>query len=245
MIRAIGDLSKSIDFLLENAGAVIQYRLRKEILRDLTQTQEENLLGQIYQTPLFKLLSTYVKPNGYIGSGMHGWDNWRGKVLHRTPLEDGETAARLLSYYAIPKTHPHVAGFVKAMRDEETLRHEFSYIPPEVERYKNRSIGLNNGNCLLGLTLAMQSMLGCGDDDEARHFQGVSLKGFKRVLEISSLGELTKERKQKEDAISHTLMPTNIFPALIRLRRLRIPPRGAARKTSRCLRIRSTTSTRP
>ena len=27
-------LSKSIDFLLENAGAVIQYRLRKKILRE-------------------------------------------------------------------------------------------------------------------------------------------------------------------------------------------------------------------
>ena len=59
-------LSKSIDFLLENAGAVIQYRLHKEILRDLNQIQEENLLEKIYQTPLFKLLSTYVKPNGYI-----------------------------------------------------------------------------------------------------------------------------------------------------------------------------------
>ena len=190
-------LSKSIDFLLENAGAVIQYRLHKEILRDLNQTQEENLLEKVYQTPLFKLLSTYVKPNGYIGSGMHSCDNWRGEVLHRTPLEDGETAARLLAYYAIPKAHPYVADFVKAMRDEETLRHEFSYIPPEIERYKNRSIGLNNGNCLMGLLLTMQSLLGYGDDEEIRYFQEISLKGFERILEISSLDEITKERKTK------------------------------------------------
>ena len=31
------NLTKSIDFLLENAGPVIQYRLRKEILHDLPQ----------------------------------------------------------------------------------------------------------------------------------------------------------------------------------------------------------------
>ena len=65
------DLSKSIDFLLENAGAVIQYRLHKEILKDLSPVEEENLLEKVYQTPNFKLVNSYVKPNGYIGSGAH------------------------------------------------------------------------------------------------------------------------------------------------------------------------------
>jgi hypothetical protein len=41
----------------------------------------------------------------------------------------------------------------------------------------------------------MQSLLGSGDDEEVRYFQDISLKGFERVLEISSLGEITKERK--------------------------------------------------
>ena len=100
--------AKSIYFLLENAGPVIQYRLRKEILQDLTSAEEARLLEQIYQ------LQSYVKPDGYIGSGMHSWDNWRGQVLHETPLQDGESAARLLSYYRIPKEHPTVAGFVAA-----------------------------------------------------------------------------------------------------------------------------------
>lgn len=144
-------LSKSIDYLLENAGAVIQYRLRKEILNSLTQSEEETLLKQIYQTPHFKLVESYIKPNGYIGSGMHSWDNWRGVKLHESPLQDGETAARLLSYYAIPKTHPIVTDFVFAMRDEDTLRKEFSYIPPETVRFNKRFRGLNNGFCLMTL----------------------------------------------------------------------------------------------
>jgi len=190
-------LSKSIDFLLENAGAVIQYRLHKEILRDLNQTQEENLLEKVYQTPLFKLLSTYVKPNGYIGSGMHSCDNWRGEVLHRTPLEDGETAARLLAYYAIPKAHPYVADFVKAMRDEETLRHEFSYISPEVARYDDRFLGMNSGFCLMILLSTVQAMLGYGDDPEMDEVRKISFEAFKRVLQYNSLSDMTKTRNSK------------------------------------------------
>lgn len=156
----VQSLSKSIDFLLENAGPVIQFRLKKEILHNLSQAEEGNLLELIYQTPHFKLVESYVKPNGYIGQGMHSWDNWRGMVLHETPLQDGETAARLLSYYAIPKTHAIVENFVLAMSDEDILKEEFSYIPPEVTRFKNRFIGLNNGNCLMSLIYTMQAMLG-------------------------------------------------------------------------------------
>lgn len=187
------NLAKSIDFLLENAGPIIQYRLRKEILNNISVADEENLLEHIYQTPQFKLLESYVKPNGYIGRGMHSWDNWRGIKLHETPLHDGETAARLLSYYAIPKSHPIVSNYVAAMRNEDILHKEFSYIPPEIPRFEQRFNGLNNGNSLMALMYTMQAMLGYGDDyDNLREFQEISLKGFRRVLEISSLNEITK-----------------------------------------------------
>lgn len=189
----INNYSKSIDFLLENAGSVIKYRLHKEILQDLDKEKEEELLSRVYEMPLFRLLKTYVKPDGYIGSGMHSWDNWRGTVLHETPLQDGENAARLLSYYKIPKEHPVVKNFVSALRDEETLRMEFSYISPEIPRFNNRFEGINNGNSLMALVYTMQAMLGYGDDyDDLKDFQQISLKGFQRILEISSLEKITK-----------------------------------------------------
>lgn len=191
------NLSKSIDFLLENAGPVIQYRLRKEILNNLSPSEEENLLEQIYQTPHFRLLQTYVKPNGYIGSGMHSWDNWRGTILHETPLQDGETAARLLSYYAIPKNHPIIKNFVSAMRDENILREEFSYIPPEVDRFKNRFLGINGSFSLMILIYTMQAMLGYGDDAEVQPFQEISLEAFRSFLHLKSLDDITKKRQSK------------------------------------------------
>lgn len=198
------NISNSIDFLLENAGPVIQYRLRKEILNNISTNDEVNLLEQIYQTPQFKLLQSYVKSNGYIGSGMHSWDNWRGVKLHETPLQDGETAARLLSYYAIPKSHPIVSNYLTAMRNEEILREEFSYISPEIPRFEQRFNGLNNGNSLMALLYTMQAMLGYGDDyDDMKEFQQISLRGFRRILEISSLNEITKYQANSKRKYSY------------------------------------------
>lgn len=123
---------------------------------------------------------------------MHSWDNWRGVKYHETPLQDAETAARLLSYYAIPKNHPIVAGYVAAMRNEDILREEFSYISPAIPCFENRFIGLNNGNCLMALVYTMLAMLGYGDDyEDVRKFQQIALKGFQRVLDILSLDEIT------------------------------------------------------
>ena len=55
------DLSKSIDFLLENGGDVMKYRLHKEIIKDISKNEEENLLEKVMQTPKYRLLESYVK----------------------------------------------------------------------------------------------------------------------------------------------------------------------------------------
>jgi hypothetical protein len=193
-------LEKSIDFLLENAGPVIQYRLRREILRDLAPGDEENLLEQIYQTPNFKLVESYVKPNGYIGSGAHSWGQWRGVIYHPTDLADGEACARLLSNYAVPKTHPLIVNFINAMRDEETLRHEFSYIPPELPRFENRYAGLKNGSTssdVMVLIYTMQALLGYGDKDYVKPFRDISLDAFCSLMPFNSLDDITKRHRTK------------------------------------------------
>lgn len=200
------ELSKSIDFLLEKAGVVIRYRLRKEILHDITPTEEENLLEQIYQTPNFKLVQSYVKPNGYIGSGAHSRSKWRGVIYQPTVLADGEACARLLSNYSIPKTHPIIVNFINAMRDEETLRQEFSTIPPEIPRFEKRNTGLKSGNVsgdIIVLMYTMQALLGYGDDD-AKRFSKISLDAFCSLLHINTIDDITRIRKSKN--------PKNIYP---------------------------------
>lgn len=191
------NLSKSIDFLLEQSGPVIQYRLRKDILHTLTKEAEEEYLDKIYRTRLYQMVESYAKPNGYIGSGMHSWSNWRGQVLQKTPLQDGETAARLLAYYGVPKEHPLVVNFVRAMKDPAILEQEFSYIPPEKNRFLNRYQGINSGgNSLMVLLYTMQALLGYGDEgQELQDYQQICLRGFQRIMEISSLDQITSPRE--------------------------------------------------
>lgn len=45
------DLNELIDFLLDNARSVIQYRLRKEILNNINKVEEEILWKKISIAP--------------------------------------------------------------------------------------------------------------------------------------------------------------------------------------------------
>jgi hypothetical protein len=193
------DLSKSIDFLLENAGAVIQYRLRKEILHNLTKDEEESLLEQIYQTPYFKLVYSYAKPNGFIGEGIHGYSNWRGVNFHETLFQDGESAAKLLVYYAIPKSHRLITNLISAYRNDDILHEEYSKRPPPEFRYfQRRNIGLHQGGGLNTLLYTLQAMLGYGDDGYINHFQKISLDAFSRMINIKNIEEITGEKLIKK-----------------------------------------------
>jgi len=56
------DISKAIDFLLENGSEIIQYRLQKEILKN--KKEEERQLKKVLKTPRFILVENYQKENG-------------------------------------------------------------------------------------------------------------------------------------------------------------------------------------
>ncbi len=115
------NLSKSMDFLLENAGDVIKYRIHKEILKDISKTEEENLLEKVMQTPYYKFVESYIKPNGYIGVGMHTGNN------KESQLKEGEAAARLLSSYAIPKDNAIIKNYIAALCNDEILKKNFLF----------------------------------------------------------------------------------------------------------------------
>lgn len=214
-------LSKSIDFLNENAGDVIKYRLHTEILQDVNKTEQDSLFEKVLQTPNYKLVESYVKPNGYIGRGMHSWDNWAGEVLHETPLQDGETAARLLANYAIPKDSKIVRNFVEALNNDEILQKEFSYIPPEIVRYRDRNVALRNGGSLSVLLYTMQALLGYGDDERIIPFVDISYKAFESVLDINALSDITETRNGSKQKYKYPyIQPDVYFPCQYHLETL-------------------------
>ena len=198
---------KSINFLLENAGPVIIYRLHKEILRDLSEANENKLLEKVYNMPRYKLLKKFIKPNGYIGIDMHGGDKYK-----ETPLQDGETAARLLSYYSIPKANPVIKNFIQAIRNDEILKDEFSFSNSAVKKYEERFLGLNSGYGLMVLIYTIQAMLGYGDNfEDVKNFQNISLKSFTNTLNYSSLKDMTKPGKSKTKKYNYPYIEGNTF----------------------------------
>lgn len=182
-------LNKSIDFLLENAGCVIQYRLRKEILQNISKIEEENLLEEIYQTPYFKMVESYTKPSGFIGHGIHGHSNFPGRC-HETPLQDGETAARLLACYAVPRENPLVVEFVVALKDDSILEYEIAYNKTNRITFSNRHKEITSGNGWLLPVYTMQTLLGHGEDSDVQPFLDICLDAFGRVLQVNSLTEI-------------------------------------------------------
>ena len=61
-----------------------------------------------------------------------------------------------------------------------------------------RNIGLRQGGGLNTIIYTLQAMLGYGDDGFANHFQEISLDAFASMLQISSIEEITEEKRKKK-----------------------------------------------
>lgn len=208
--------SKSINFLLENGRDVIQYRLHKEILQDLSENEEEKLLEKVKQSPDYLLLLTHVKPNGYVGIGMHSWEKFKS-----SHLDDAENAARLLYNYAIPKDTPIVRNFVKALRDDKVLEEEFSYYNPEKIRFATRNIGINSGSTLDVTLYTCQALLGYGDDKEMQHFVDASYNAFVSLLDYEDINKIaTYNPNLKRKHNYPVITPDTYFPCQYHLETL-------------------------
>jgi len=208
--------SRSITYLESNARDVIKYRMHRDILHDIDADTEAAMLEKVMQTADYKLLLTHVKPNGYIGIGMHSWDKFKASYL-----DDGETAARLLYNYGIPPGSEVVKNFVAALRDDAVLEQEFSYYNPEKVRFVNRSRGINSGSTLDVLIYTMQALLGYGDDAEVRHFVDASYNAFVSLLDINSINELTDYNPNLKRRYNYPVIsPYTYFPCQYHLETL-------------------------
>lgn len=210
------DLSRSIDFLLENGGDLLKFRLHHDILKDLTADEESVCLEKIMAESDFSLLLTHVHETGYIGKGAHSWDKFKDSYL-----DDGEAAARFLEALRIPRDNPVVVNFVKALRDDTVLEQEFSYYNPEKARFRNRNLGLNSGSTLGVLLYTMQAMLGYGDVPEMKPFVDCSYRAFTSLLDIQSVDDITDYNPNLKRKYNYpTITPDTYFPCQYHLETL-------------------------
>lgn len=210
------NLSKSIDYLLENGGNLLCYRLHRDILHDFTPIEEENYLDKIYQSDDYQLLLSHIHENGYIGRGMHSLEKF--KTSH---LDDGEAAARYISNIGIPAETPFVHKFVMALRSHDVLEEEFSYYHPEIVRYINRDRGLNSGSTLGVLLNTCQALMGYGDDDAVKPFVEISYRAFTNLLHLNCIEDLVEFHPHLKRKYNYpTITPEAYFPCQYHLETL-------------------------
>lgn len=210
------NIARSIDYLLENGGNLLRYRLHRDVLHDLNPVEEENYLEKIQQSDDYKLLVSHIHENGYIGRGMHSWEKF--KTSH---LDDGEAAARYIANTGIPANTPFVYNFAMALRNDAVLEEEFSYYHPEKMRFVNRNLGLNSGSTL-GVTInACQALIGYGDDDAVKPFVNISYRAFTSLLELSSIQDLVEFNPNLKRKYNYpTITPETYFPCQYHLETL-------------------------
>lgn len=210
------NISRSIDYLLENGGDLLRYRLHWDVLHDLNSEEEENYLEKIQQSDDYKLLLSHIHENGYIGRGMHSWEKF--KTSH---LDDGEAAARYIANTGIPANTPFVYNFAMALRNDDVLEEEFSYYHPEKVRFVNRNLGLNSGSTLGVLLNACQALIGYGDDDVVKPFVDISYRAFTSLLELDSPQALVEFNPNLKCKYNYpTITPKTHFPCQYHLETL-------------------------
>ena len=91
---------KLIDFLRENANPSIRLRVKKEILGNITVAEDADLIAQIKEEPIYNLIATCQKENGWLGNGFHGPNKDAG------PYENQEVDTKCLAEKAVGKNDP-------------------------------------------------------------------------------------------------------------------------------------------
>ena len=66
---------KIINYLLENANPSIVLRVKKEVLNNITESEETQLVGLILAEKNVKIATESQKSNGWIGEHFHGSAN--------------------------------------------------------------------------------------------------------------------------------------------------------------------------
>ena len=98
--------NKIIDYLLENANSSIVLRVRKEILKDISQEEEGQFIQKILMDKHVNTAVYSQKPNGWLGDYFHGSAN---------RFDNMEVGLRFLTEKGLPPQHPIILSAVRAL----------------------------------------------------------------------------------------------------------------------------------
>lgn len=175
--------SKSIDFLLKNAGPSIRYRVKKELLGDITDDEETELQKQIMADPISVLIASCQKENGWLGNGFHGPNKDAG------PYENQEVGTKYLAEKGVRKDYPVLKRAMDAFVTTELTDLCYRTKGRYYDEFRYAANGQNLIRC------ACIARAGYDDIIDIKPQIQLSLDSFRRVLEVDSILDITRPRK--------------------------------------------------
>ena len=173
----------TIDFLLENAGASIRYRVKKEILGNISDKEEAVLQEEIMAEPISVLIANCQKENGWLGNGFHGPNKNAG------PYENQECGTKYLAEKGVKKDTPVLQ---KAMEAFVTVPISDLCYRTKGKVYDEFKYAANGQNLIRCACIARA---GYDDVIDIKPQIQLSLDSFRRVLEVDSVIDVSRTIK--------------------------------------------------
>ena len=174
---------KSIAFLLENANPSIKLRVKKEILGSIAPEEESELIEQITQEPIYKLIAACQKENGWLGNGFHGPNKDAG------PYENQEVGTKWLAEKAVGKDDPVLKRAMDAFATTELTDLCYRTKGKYYDEFRYAANGQNLIRCACIARAGYDVII-----DIKPQIQ-LALDSFKRVLEVDSILDITRIKK--------------------------------------------------
>lgn len=173
-------IEKMIEFLLKNANPSIIYRVKKEILKNISEEEESRLQEMIMSEKIVGMIVDCQKENGWLGNGYHGsnrnagqYTNMEAGVKYLTEKgirKDAEVLKNaMMAFKELPNTDP-------CYRNMWNINDEFRY-------------AANGGNLFRCACIARA---GYADFIDISPQIQLALDSFRRVLEVDSILDVTR-----------------------------------------------------
>jgi len=173
---------KMIDYLLNHAGPSIVLRVKKEILNDITEKEENRLQRRILEEKNIKIITEKQQENGWIGHGFHGASKNAGQY------DNQETATKYMGEKGLKGTdvlNRAMDAFVNTELTDRCYETKGKYY----SEFEIPAFGQNMIRC------ACIARAHYDDKIDITPQINVSLESFKRVTEVDSIYNVSRPIK--------------------------------------------------
>ena len=183
---------KIIGFLLENANPSIILRVKKEVLGDISEKEQEELLNKIIPEKNVQTVIQSQKYDGWFGNNFHGSSPSEGVGMH----DNMEVGLRYLSEKGFPPENEYISKAVGSfLLDEPHFNDCRRQAPPDDYSYTAFALYLMRSSVII--RAGYENLLPENDFIDLKHDINFSFNTFANVLNYSDVDDVVDTSKRK------------------------------------------------